>query len=80
MKDKMNDVLKGLKIEAECVRAEVHRHLAFFDIKLEKKPGVLKKLQSSAQEIKLHLGTRTVPLMEIVDGLVRVQVAMRNDR
>jgi len=78
MQAAMNEVLKGLGIEGSCVRAEAHRHLAFFDIALSKKSSVLRKLKNSAQEIALHLKTKTVPIIKLVpqEGIVRLQVAL----
>lgn len=72
----MNEVLSGLGIKGTCVRAEVHRHLAFFDIKLQ--PNALSKLKKSAEEIALHLKTKTVPIMRLIpkEGVVRLQVAL----
>lgn len=78
MKSEMNEVLSGLGIDGTCVRAEQHRHLAFFDIELSRKSSALKKLRNSAQEIALHLRTKTVPIMRLVPekGVVRLQVAL----
>lgn len=78
MKDAMNDVLAGLGIQGICVRAEVHRHLAFFDIELDRKASALNKLKRSLQEIALHLRTKTVPIMRLIpkEGVVRLQVAL----
>lgn len=74
----MNEVLQGLGIQGTCVRAEAHRHLAFYDIKLDRKASALGKLRRSAQEIALHLKTKTVPIMRLVpeEGIVRLQVAL----
>lgn len=78
MKDAMNDVLKGLGIQGTCVRAEAHRHLAFYDIELERKASALNKLKRSLQEIALHLRTKTIPIMRLIplEGVVRLQVAL----
>lgn len=78
MKDAMNEVLGGLGIQGVCVRAEAHRHLAFYDIELERKASALNKLKRSLQEIALHLRTKTVPIMRLIpkDGVVRLQVAL----
>lgn len=80
MKSEMNEVLSGLGIDGTCVRAEQHRHLAFFDIELSRKSSALKKLRNSAQEIALHLRTKTVPIMRLVpeQGVVRLQVALKD--
>ncbi len=76
----MNEVLQGLGIQGTCVRAEAHRHLAFYDIRLDRKSSALSKLRRSAQEIALHLRTKTVPIMRLVpeEGIVRLQVALKD--
>lgn len=80
MMNSMNEVLQGLGIQGACVRAEAHRHLAFYDIKLDRKASALGKLRRSAQEIALHLKTKTVPIMRLVpeEGIVRLQVALND--
>lgn len=77
--DNMNNVLRGLGIEGTCVRAEAHRHLAFFDIKLNHKASALKKLERNTKEIALYLKTKTVPLVRLIpeEGIVRLQVALK---
>lgn len=78
MKDQMNRVLEGLRINAECVNAEAHRHLAFFDIKLSSNHSVLSKLERNLKEIALHLKTKTIPIIKLEPekGLVKLQVAL----
>jgi S-DNA-T family DNA segregation ATPase FtsK/SpoIIIE len=75
----MNDVLQGLKIDGSCVHAETHRHLAYFDIALERKPSVLRKLENSAKDIALHIKSKTVPIIKLIPelGIVRLQVALK---
>lgn len=81
MQAAMNDVLNGLGIEGNCVRAEAHRHLAFYDIKLATKPSTLGKLTrpQTIKQIALALKTRTIPIVRLVpeEGIVRLQVALR---
>ena len=79
MQDSMNEVLAGLGIQGTCVRAEAHRHLAFFDIALNQKAFALRKLENSAKEIALHLRTKTIPIVRLVpqEGIVRLQVALK---
>lgn len=79
LKNDMNEVLNGLGIDGKCVRAEQNRHLAYYDIELARKSGVMKKLKGSAEEIALHLKTKTVPIMRLVpsEGVMRLQVALK---
>lgn len=79
LKNDMNEVLNGLGIEGKCVQAEQNRHLAYYDIELARKSGVMKKLRSSAEDIALHLKTKTVPIMRLVpsEGVMRLQVALK---
>ena len=79
MQTAMNTVLEGLGIEGNCVRAEVHRHLAFFDIALATRSSALRKLEHSTKQIALSLRTRTIPLVRLVpaEGVVRLQVAIK---
>ncbi|MCK9567510.1 hypothetical protein M0R72_01010 [Candidatus Pacearchaeota archaeon] len=74
----MNNVLNELGIDGECIRAEAHRHLAYYDIKLACRPSALGKLQRSAMAIALAIKSQTVPLMRLVPekGIVRLQVAL----
>lgn len=79
MQTAMNSVLSGLGIEGICVRAEAHRHLAFFDIEPACKPGSIKKLERSGKEIAAKLRSKTIPIMRLVpdEGVVRLQVALK---
>lgn len=74
----MNSVLNELGIDGNCIRAEAHRHLAYYDIKLACRPSALSKLQRSATAIALEIKSQTVPLMRLVpeEGIVRLQVAL----
>lgn len=74
----MNKVLSGLGIQGTCIHAEAHRHLAFYDIELNRKASALGKLKRSLQEIALHLRTKTIPIMRLIPqlGVVRLQVAL----
>lgn len=82
MQNAMNDVLAGLGINGTCVRAEAHRHLAFFDVALELRNGAISKLKKreTAEAIAMHLKTKTVPIMRLIpqEGVVRLQVALKD--
>lgn len=80
MLNAMNEVLQGLGIQGKCVRAETHRHLAFYDIKLNRAASALSKLRRSSQEIALHLQTKTLPIVNLIpeEGVVRLQVALKD--
>lgn len=79
MQSAMNKVLKGLGINGLCIHAEAHRHLAYYDIKLDRKSSSLKKLENSTREIALHLKTKTIPITKLIpeEGIVRLQVALK---
>jgi DNA segregation ATPase FtsK/SpoIIIE, S-DNA-T family len=72
----MNDILSKLEIKAECVNAERHRHLAFFDIKLDIGTKV-SKIESYSKEIGLALKCKASPIITIITelGIIRVKVA-----
>jgi S-DNA-T family DNA segregation ATPase FtsK/SpoIIIE len=78
MQAKMNAILNELSIAATCVRAERHRHLAFFDIKVANQKGALERLKRSSEAIALALKPETVPVISLVpkDGVVRMHMAM----
>jgi hypothetical protein len=82
MQTAMNDVLAGLGINGTCVRAESHRHLAFYDVALELRNGAVSKLKKreTAEAIAMALKTKTVPIMRLIpeDGVVRLQVALKD--
>lgn len=82
LKNDMNEVLNGLGIDGKCVRAEQNRHLAFYDIELERKSSVLSKIKKpeSLEAIALHLKTKTVPILRLIpsEGVVRLQVALKD--
>lgn len=76
--DSMNGVLSGLRVKGTCVNAESHRHLAFFDIKLN--PGTrVRTIENNIREIALGIRSQTSPIVKVVpkEGIVRLQVAMR---
>jgi S-DNA-T family DNA segregation ATPase FtsK/SpoIIIE len=77
MKTKMNKVLQGLNIDAECVHYESHRHLAFFDLELSPNTPV-RKIESALREIALGIRSKTTPILKVMSdkGIVRLQVAM----
>jgi DNA segregation ATPase FtsK/SpoIIIE, S-DNA-T family len=74
----MNSVLNELGISGSCIKAKAHRHLAYYDINLERKQSVLGKLQRSTQQIALAIKSQTVPILKLVpeEGVVRLQVAL----
>lgn len=75
----MNQILKGLNIDAECIEAEKHRHLAHYDIKLT--PGTkVRDLENNYREIALGLKSKTNPIIDPIPekGIVRIKVAHRN--
>jgi DNA segregation ATPase FtsK/SpoIIIE, S-DNA-T family len=74
----MNSVLNELGIDGHCIKAEAHRHLAYYDIKLACKSSAFSKLQRSAAAIALEIKSQTLPLMRLVpeEGIVRLQVAL----
>lgn len=74
----MNSVLNELGISGSCIKAESHRHLAYYDINLERKQSVLSKLQRSTQQIALAIKSQTIPILKLVpeEGIVRLQVAL----
>jgi S-DNA-T family DNA segregation ATPase FtsK/SpoIIIE len=82
MQAAMNDVLIGLGIDGTCVRAEAHRHLAFYDVALELRNGAVSKLKKreTAEAIAMALKTKTVPIMRLIpaEGVVRLQVALKD--
>lgn len=73
----MNNVLGELSLKAKCVKAERHRHLAFFDLKLDSGCRV-KRLETFSREIALGLKSMTEPYIYPIsnEGVVRVEVAM----
>jgi S-DNA-T family DNA segregation ATPase FtsK/SpoIIIE len=72
----MNEILSKLEIKAECVNAERHRHLAFFDINLSIGTKI-SKIESYSKEIGLALKCKTSPIVTIIPelGVVRIKVA-----
>jgi S-DNA-T family DNA segregation ATPase FtsK/SpoIIIE len=78
IQNQMNSVLNELGIAGSCVKAKAHRHLAYFDIELERNLSALPKLQRSTRQISLAIKSKTVPIIDIVsnEGIVRLQVAL----
>jgi DNA segregation ATPase FtsK/SpoIIIE, S-DNA-T family len=76
MQEAMNNVLSALRINGKCVRAESHRHLAFYDVAVE--ASSLRRLERSAKEIAISLRSKTIPIMKLVPelGVVRMQMAL----
>lgn len=71
-----NKVLEGLKIKAKCIRAERHRHLAIYDLKLE--PGCkVRQIETVSREIALGLRSKTNPIIIPITefGIVRLTMA-----
>lgn len=76
----MNEILNGLKINGSCVEAKIYRHLAYFDIKLDHKHSIIRKLEQSTKEIALYLKSKTVPIVKLIPtkGIVRLHVALKD--
>jgi len=77
LQDKMNDALESFGAKAECTRAERHRHLAFFDIRLRDGYRV-RRLEWHSREIALSLQTQGEPIITTIPrlGVVRLKVAL----
>lgn len=74
---RMNRILGSFKINAECVYAHRHRHLAFFDVALA--PGTrIRKIELFAREIGLALNVmdNTGPIITTSpkEGVVKIKV------
>jgi len=79
MANKLNSVLASFKIDAKCLAARRHRHLAVYDVCLS--PGCrVRTLEDYSREIALSLkckgGLLVVPVSE--EGIVRIKVAERD--
>src|SRR5271157_1760474 len=75
----MNTILNGLNIKDECIKANQHRHLAHYDLKLS--PGAkIREIESSSGEMALGLRCKTMPIIDVIpeEGIVRVKVAQRD--
>jgi S-DNA-T family DNA segregation ATPase FtsK/SpoIIIE len=72
--DRMNEVLSALHLDAKCVRAELNRHLAFFDVETTR----VRKLELFSREISMKLRSKTEPIIATIpkDGVVRFRFAM----
>jgi len=76
MINSLNGVLAGFKINATCVKAYRHRHLAMYDVCLE--PGCrIRRLELYAREIALALKSKSNPVVQSIpeNGIVRITVA-----
>jgi len=71
-----NQVLRDLQIKATCVNAERHRHLAFYDLRLESGCRV-SRIELFSREIALGLRSKTNPIITSIpeEGIVRLRVA-----
>lgn len=79
LRNRMNSVLTGLKISGACEYVDVHRHFAYFDVRLE--PGeAIRKIETKVREIALGIESKTTPIVTLRSelGLVRLQVALRS--
>lgn len=74
----LNNVLSGLKIEAECVTARKHRHMSFYDLVLRPRCRV-RDIEALAVEIALAIKSRMIPIIKPVTekGVVQIQSAHR---
>lgn len=77
MIDALNLAFAGLRLDAECVNATVHRHFAFYDVRLGPKCR-LRQIENHAKEIALNLKSLSDPIVKTLrqQGLVRLQVVM----
>ena len=71
-----NQVLSGLQIKATCVNAEQHRHLAFYDLRLDSGCRV-RRIELFSREIALGVRSKTSPIITSIPekGIVRIRVA-----
>lgn len=76
---RMNEILQAFHIDALCVNAEQHRHLAFFDIKLLNGCRI-RSIEVLIREIGLALKTKTTPIVCPImeSGVVRIKAAFDN--
>jgi S-DNA-T family DNA segregation ATPase FtsK/SpoIIIE len=74
----MDAALKSLDINATCVNAKQHRHLAFFDLRLDQGSRI-RKIEMAARELGLLLKSKTTPIVVPCpeSGVVRIKVAFR---
>lgn len=73
---KLNQILNGLKINAQCVNFRKHRHMASYDLKLELGSRI-RKIELYSREIGLALKSKTNPIITPIpeEGIVRLRVA-----
>ena len=77
MIDQLNKVLAGQRIKGTCVSTETHRHLTFFDVKLD--PGArINRIETCAREIACGMNSEKPPIIKVMSkqGIVRLQFAM----
>ena len=71
----LNRVLRGCKLDAECVHSHHHRHFAFYDLVLQ--PGCrISRIKHFINEIALAMRAETAPIVKSIPskGLVRLQI------
>lgn len=81
MINQMNAVLSDLKLPGRCIRAESHRHLAFFDVELSKtgrSVPTVNQFRKRVDEIGLKLRSERPPIVRLIpsEGVIRFRVAM----
>jgi len=79
LQNKMSEALKSLGIYAVCINAKQHRHLAFFDLKLEQGERI-RKIEMLIRELGLLLNSKETPILSTCNdrGVVRIKVAFRD--
>lgn len=77
MVELLNSTLDGLRLDAKCVDATLHRHFAYYDVKLGPKCR-LRQIENHSKEIALNLKSLSDPIVKTLrqQGLVRLQVVM----
>ena len=84
LQQSMNAALTSRKINAECVKVSVNKHLAFFDLQLiEGKASAsddLSKIRRSCEYFAMCIRSKTVPTVKVLsqEGIIRLQVSMKN--
>jgi S-DNA-T family DNA segregation ATPase FtsK/SpoIIIE len=77
--NQLNIALADLKIAGTCVGFKQHRHLAFYDVKLDSGvSATVRRIENRTREIALRLKTQTAPIVQVLprDGVVRLRVAL----
>lgn len=79
LKEKMNEVLAGFNISAECIKAQQYKHLAFFDVRLDNGTKI-KNIENISREMALAMKARKEPLVNSVtsEGVLRIQMALND--